>query len=227
MSIDVNKKKPKKDDTIKTVLNQTQELVLEANRDADDNFSLEQDLLSSNFEIEEDYDDGLVSTAEIQLDDEIQNMPKPVVIPAFDSKYKNLKTFKSNLSKKDLINLLKQSTLTFLNRYKSNLDIVINTVQNPIYSDLITVLKKCKIAAAGPNYMIFISKNVPELVYLQENGYNSNIQKFIKITLKITNTYTALWVMITKKQQKILQLKWKMQNLTQALQYQDQLFYKM
>lgn len=180
MSIDVNKKKPKKDDTIKTVLNQTQELVLEANRDADDNFSLDQDLLSSNFEIEEDYDDGLVSTAEIQLDDEIQNMPKPVVIPAFDSKYKNLKTFKSNLSKKDLINLLKQSTLTFLNRYKSNLDIVINTVQNPIYSDLITVLKKCKIAAAGPNYMIFISKNVPELVYLQENGYNSNIQKFIQ-----------------------------------------------
>ncbi|UUD35392.1 DNA polymerase III subunit gamma/tau [Mycoplasmopsis caviae] len=179
MSIDQDKMKVKKEDTIKTVLNQTQELVLEANKEADDNFSIDQDLLSSNFDVE-DYDDGLVSTAEIQLDDEIQNMPKPIAIPAFDSKYKSLKSFKSNLSKKELINLLKQSTLTFINKYKSNLEIVIGTVQNPIYNDLISVLKKCKITAAGPGFMIFISKNIPELSYLQENGYNSNIQKFIQ-----------------------------------------------
>ena len=203
-----NKDKNRNTDTIKTILNQTQELVLEANRDADDNNALDEDLLSTR--TIDEVDDALVSTSEIQLEDEVKSMAAKSAVPLFGAKYKNRTSFKSKTSIKDLTNALFLSESISLNKSRQILDFITKTIQTSSYQDLISVLSKFHVVAAGSNFLVLASKYIPELNYLQDNAYNSNVQKFIKdyfqdykhILVYEFNEYKTIAQDISKKMEK-------------------------
>ncbi|QSF13392.1 DNA polymerase III subunit gamma/tau [Mycoplasma sp. Mirounga ES2805-ORL] len=167
-------------DTLEKVLNQTQELMVE-NTKLRDEYTSVNDILNdeSSFLID---DNGMVSTNEISLQDELKDLKKYSTsgIPPFDTKYKSLTTFNQKLNKKELFNLLAQSDADSWTDSTEKLEVIITTTLSQKYRDIISVLSLLKLKAAGKKFMLFYSSKIPALNYIQENWNNSNIQEFIK-----------------------------------------------
>lgn len=181
------KKKDKKEDTLNTVLNQTQEIVIEANVDSVNNEIIDDDILTGSFDIptlnEEvnTTDDGIIDTREILLDaKETIEVAKILLVPEFDKKYLKMKSFKPKFSKKQLENALILADLELLKSSTAALKFISQMVENKNYKDLIMALDKFSIKAAGQNFLVLVSEDIPAMNYLQDISNKQNVQNFIK-----------------------------------------------
>ncbi|WP_027120822.1 DNA polymerase III subunit gamma/tau [Mycoplasmopsis lipofaciens] len=168
-------------DSIENVLEKTQEMVLEANKNNDDIQTINDELLSNTYENNEftsEVDDGLIKTAEISLDEETQQINQITSKLDFQN-YQDRTSFKNKLNEKDIQNLLFQSEdMDFYKLCKEKLKTAIKVTINQNYKGLIKALSKLKLLAAGKNFLFFVSDDIPALNFINDNCYNQVIQNF-------------------------------------------------
>ncbi|WP_338822601.1 DNA polymerase III subunit gamma/tau [Mycoplasmopsis felifaucium] len=177
---DKDKKIITTDEKLSAILEETQELILSTTNSTVKNELIEDDILTGTFDLPED---SLIDTREIDLSESASNeadTPKIQLIEPFDQKYKQMPSFKSNYSVNEVEQILLKTDRNIFSSNQASLKIIESTVDSYEYKDLIFALSECSMKAAGSNFIVLTSSNIPVLNYLQAISNKQNVQNFIR-----------------------------------------------
>ncbi|VEU75582.1 DNA-directed DNA polymerase [Mycoplasmopsis maculosa] len=170
-------------DTFEKVIATTQELVVQVNQNENNIEAIEDDILTGVFDSIDN--EVIIDTRELGIQSEILNT-KTTIIPAFEEKYKKIDKFESNYSKEELIKALYICDIQSRSNFDAYLQILIGDNLLNEYSDLARAFSEVKIKAAGNNFLVLTSDNLPILNYLSNIENKENVQNLLKQYFKTT-----------------------------------------
>ncbi|WP_406617012.1 DNA polymerase III subunit gamma/tau [Mycoplasmopsis adleri] len=166
---------------LNNIINETKQAVFEANVDNVINETIENSILTGEFDSAIVLDeDVLIDSREIELMDDDEQTPSKLItlVEPYDNKYKKMTSFVPKYSDDTIIQLLLRSDLGVINSYKSSLN-YLKAAPKEDYKGLIEALSACTIKAANTNFILFTSRDLGALNYLQNNENKGNVQKFL------------------------------------------------
>ncbi|MBU4689480.1 DNA polymerase III subunit gamma/tau [Mycoplasma zalophidermidis] len=172
------KNKDRQEDTIKTALEESCEMILETNDELGDTQTINNDILNSANDFDFD-DDGLITTSEITLDDELIK-PNDIIVPNFSRNYASKTSFETTLTDDELKNLLLLSDMSFIKQLNDSIDVLKKLSIDKVYDPYIEVLSDLTILAANDNFMLLNTNDATKLNYLNDVSHDYNFQEFIK-----------------------------------------------
>ncbi|MCT4469735.1 DNA polymerase III subunit gamma/tau [Mycoplasma sp. HS2188] len=172
--------KDKLQDTVKIALEQTQEMLIEANDQMENTQEINNDILSQSEQFIDD--DGLISTAEYSIDsDSISDTTAIKIVPNFKMEYRNKKDYMDNLDEEFLINLLNISDRDALDKYKNQINILSHIHLDEYQRNFAEALKETRLYSAGKNFMLFgLKEDKGALKYLEDVAKKSLFQNFME-----------------------------------------------
>ncbi|MBU4691597.1 DNA polymerase III subunit gamma/tau [Mycoplasma sp. ES3225-GEN-MYC] len=180
--------KDRQEDTIKTALEESREMILETNDELGDTQTINNDILNSANDF--DFDDGLISTSEITLDDELIK-PHDIIVPNFSRNYASKTSFETTLTDDELKNLLLLSDMTYIKQLNDSINVLKKLSIDKVYDPYIEVLSGLTILAANDNFMLLNTNDASKLNYLNDVSHDYNFQEFIK---KYLNSYKHIFL---------------------------------
>ncbi|MBU4690330.1 DNA polymerase III subunit gamma/tau [Mycoplasma sp. ES3157-GEN-MYC] len=181
--------KDRQEDTIKTALEESREMILETNDELGDTQTINNDILNSANDFDFD-DDGLISTSEITLDDELIK-PHDIIVPNFSRNYASKTSFETTLTDDELKNLLLLSDMTYIKQLNDSINVLKKLSIDKVYDPYIEVLSGLTILAANDNFMLLNTNDASKLNYLNDVSHDYNFQEFIK---KYLNSYKHIFL---------------------------------
>ncbi|MCR8966344.1 DNA polymerase III subunit gamma/tau [Mycoplasma zalophidermidis] len=172
------KNKDRQEDTIKTALEESCEMILETNDELGDTQTINNDILNSANDFDFD-DDGLITTSEITLDNELIK-PNDIIVPNFSRNYASKTSFETTLTDDELKNLLLLSDMSFIKQLNDSIDVLKKLSIDKVYDPYIEVLSDLTILAANDNFMLLNTNDATKLNYLNDVSHDYNFQEFIK-----------------------------------------------